>query len=419
MRSAVPLLLLGLFACLASVFALGCRPSVTCGAGTHLARDTCVPDTLAADGGLEDAAAHDGSPDDGLLSDGSARDATTTRDGGEPGDLQDGDPCPIDASGNSTLSPSCVGDSLRYCSGDYVRITDCTELGDRCLPGATASDLPRCDGGVYTACHVSTTSTTCADSSHALLCAGGYPNAAGFTYTIACATFGPGYTCLMSTTEGGCYPPGTVPCDAASAGSHCSADGASIVTCNDGLEYTVPCDSRTPGSVCDLGPGDEPVCILPGAMRCEPGTIVSRCISDTVIEECDYTTAHVGTFSCNRGTRCRVSELGFAECVPDTAMSCDPATATARCVDHDQLARCDTRGFEEFLDCTTVGIGYRCVPDSPARCDMVTDCDPSTFVPTCDGEVAQNCEPGGWISEQACDPFVPCRVVDGDAGCAS
>lgn len=227
-RSVLPLLLLAL------AFAPGCEPSsVSCGPGTRLEGRVCVPDSTVDTGGGDAGALGDIGPrTDGRVD-------APGADGGTS--FMEGDRCPTDAAGNNLLSPACVGDQMIACNGDFVRVTDCTELGERCV---TAADgLPRCDGGVYGACDRATSTNQCADEAHALLCSGGYPNASGYLYTIACASFGAGYECLTDATgSGGCYPPGTVPCTV--PGSRCMGDA--IVTCRDGLEYTVPCGERTP-----------------------------------------------------------------------------------------------------------------------------------------------------------------------------
>lgn len=398
-RSVLPLLLLAL------AFAAGCEPSsVSCGPGTRLEGRVCVPDSTVDTGGGDAGALGDIGPrTDGRVD-------APGADGGTS--FMEGDRCPTDAAGNNLLSPACVGDQMIACNGDFVRVTDCTELGERCV---TAADgLPRCDGGVYGACDRATSTNQCADEAHALLCSGGYPNASGYLYTIACASFGAGYECLTDATgSGGCYPPGTVPCTV--PGSRCMGDA--IVTCRDGLEYTVPCDERTPGGVCDVDGGGEPVCVPPWSMRCDTRTFHGSCPSDTRVEQCDPTTAHVALFGCAAGTTCRVSASGFADCVAADVLSCDVATHVPRCLDHDRMAVCDRFGFESGIDCTRGGPDARCIPESPARCGVALDCDPGTFTARCVSEHAQNCLPGGYLDEEICSPFSPCRVVDGVAAC--
>lgn len=406
---------LQLFASLLLV--VGCEPTVSCGAGTRLEGSMCVSDPGTDGGTLDGARVDGGAPDDART------DAAAGHDGGVPGtdaasgDLVDGDPCPTDGMGHNMLSPSCVGNDLRSCSGSFVRITDCTELGDRCVPGASPSDLPRCDGGVYVACSVSTSAHSCADSGHALLCSGGYPNAPGFTYTIPCTSFGAGYTCLMNTTEGGCYPPGTVSCDPTSSSSGCSADGSAIQRCSDGLQYTLPCEDQVAGTVCDLDGNGEPVCVPRGAARCDGATYHGSCISDSVIQECDFLTSHVGVYSCPGATRCQVSASGFAACVAPGTPSCDRATYVSRCLDHDHLGQCGRGGFESGIDCVGAGAGHRCIPDTTARCGVATDCVAATYVANCDGNNAWNCRSGGWLEEQVCPSFSPCHVASGTAVC--
>ncbi|MFO0709392.1 MAG: hypothetical protein U0353_06110 [Sandaracinus sp.] len=385
----------------------GCPSELSCGPGTHVEGSVCVPD------GVVDAGPSDAGPVtlvDAPGADVPGADAHAMR-------LEEGDPCPTDGAGFTTLSPTCDGDDLLYCSGAFVRRTDCTVLGDRCVPGGSPDALPRCDGGVYVACDVATSIGRCADEGNTLRCASGYPNAPGFTYTIPCATFGDGYSCMMGATEGGCVPPGTVACDPAMPSSACSADGSSIVRCSDGLEYTIPCESRLAGSVCDLGPGTEPVCVPRGAMRCESRTFHGSCVGDGIVERCDPVTAHVALASCGAGTRCRVSDLGFAACVPDESRPCDPDTAVARCFDAERLALCDARGWEASHDCTLSAPGARCIPSTPARCGVAEVCDVATYTAHCDGEMALNCREGGWVEVTSCSPFVPCRVTGGVAGC--
>ena len=393
-----------------SVLLAGCPSSVSCGPGTHLEGSVCVLDATT-DAGPVDAAlspSADAGPVDAFG--GGGADAPSGR-------LDEGDPCPTDGAGHTTLSPQCDGDDLLYCNGARVRRTDCTELGDRCVPAATPSDLPRCEGGVYVACSVATTRTTCADEGHALLCSGGYPHAPGYTYTIPCESFGEGYSCAMGTTESGCVPPGTVACDPSMPSSECSEDGSAIVRCSDGLQLTIPCEDRMAGSVCDLGPGDEPVCVPEGAPRCDPRTFHGSCLGERTIEWCDTITYHAGLYGCEAGTRCRVSELGFAACVPDEALSCDPETHEPRCLDASRLARCDNRGFESSVDCRPAGPAARCIPDVPARCGDEAICDVATYAARCEGETALNCRAGGWVESRACSPFIPCRVAEGEARC--
>lgn len=389
---------------------LGCDPAplVSCGPGTRLEGTRCVldarGDAASSDASRPDAARLDAAP---IGADGMSPDAGS--------ELADGEPCPMDSAGNNLLSPGCAGDLMHYCSGTIVRVIDCTELGDRCVP-STGAVAAHCEGGVYGPCDLTTSRARCADAAHVLRCADGYPHARGFTYTIRCAAFGEGYGCLTnSRDEAACYPPGTVPCDIESR--HCTADGSAIVTCSGGLEYTIACDDRIPDGVCALDGSGDPVCVPPGSIRCEQRTFRGSCVGDAIVEQCGIT-SHVELASCAPGARCRVSGAGFAGCVPEEAMSCELETHVARCVDRDRLAHCDGRGFESLFECRLVGAGARCVPEVPARCGVVTDCDPESYTAQCAGDRALNCAPGGWVEETMCSTFNPCRVVDGVARCA-
>ncbi|MBN8611104.1 MAG: hypothetical protein J0L92_10995 [Deltaproteobacteria bacterium] len=55
----------------------------------------------------------------------------------------------------------------------------------------------------------------------------------------------------------------------------------------------------------------------------------------------------------------------------------------------------------------------------PARCGDEAICDVATYTARCEGETALNCRTGGWVESQACSPFLPCRVVEGEARCGA
>ncbi len=392
------------FALIMMSLAVACasESAVSCGAGTLLSGRSCVPDS-------DGAAPHD---DAGLVQQDAAQQHDSSSGDGSVRAYVNGDRCPTDSMGHNLLSPSCVGNNLQFCGGEVVRVTNCAELGTRCLPGENGM-LPRCDGGVYQPCVRSSTRTTCADTGHALLCGGGYPNETNFTYTIACEQFGAGYTCRSGATESGCAPPNTVSCDPSMPDVHCSTDGTSIIRCADGLQYTIPCESRMRGSVCDIG-ASEPVCVPPGAGRCNPVTFAGSCLTDSLALQCDILTYHTTLTGCRDSTQCRVNGGGRAVCAEPTANNCDPASHVLRCADRNQLIECN--GIESPRNCSTIGQGWRCIPGTPARCGQAIDCDPTTYVAQCSNGHALNCR-NGILQDDICPQFLVCAVRSSVAGC--
>lgn len=118
-------------------------------------------------------------------------------------ELREGDPCPTDAEGHNLLPAGCAGTFLRFCNGNRVHTIDCAELGDTCVEGT----LPRCQGGVYGACDLATMPRACADRTHVLVCATGWPYEPNFFYSSDCTSFGADWTCIEAAGEFGCAPP--------------------------------------------------------------------------------------------------------------------------------------------------------------------------------------------------------------------
>lgn len=171
----------------AALLAVGCDASpVTCGPGTHLEGRVCVSDFNGDAGPLADAA---------MPPDAWAGDAAP--------ELREGDPCPTDAEGHNLLPAGCAGTFLRFCNGNRVHTIDCAELGDTCVEGT----LPRCQGGVYGACDLATMPRACADRTHVLVCATGWPYEPNFFYSSDCTSFGADWTCIEAAGEFGCAPP--------------------------------------------------------------------------------------------------------------------------------------------------------------------------------------------------------------------
>jgi len=398
----------------------------SCGPGTHDQGGVCVPDGASGAGGSPEGGTGGTAGVAGSGGSGGASGGAGSGTGGTGGDAgsggagglpNPGDPCPKDAQGNDVLGWKCSGNLLYRCLGAHVMVVDCAALGGECKPDPNIPSYGRCDGGPFVACDGSKDYQHCISDEHILTCEDDWWTA------TACSQIDDSQdmVCMKAplSESSYCVPEGTQTCDPATFPAACSSDGKAIVRCVEGLVAVSPC-AKGGKDHCVAGP-TEPVCVMQGAVPCEPSTHHGACIGSGSLEVCASASHYTDIRYCQGTETCLVSALGWAACVPPGTEQCDPSTAKTHCADKTSMHVCKYHGFEELVDCTKADPSWFCLESSDsASCGAAQSCDPSTYQANCSGPIAANCHPFGYLVEEDCSltSYPPqCFVENGKAVC--
>ncbi len=343
-----------------------CDTGPSCGPGTVLEGDLCVP-VGGSDGGPLDA----GPGDDAGTEDAAGADAA------------------IDTGDRPDASPTCVSGDVSVCDGDTI--VDCA-TEDRTPCSAREDCLVLVREGAREGFCAPAGSTPCDSETYASHCDGDVLTSC-LRFVEADGSVQPGWVitddCADSAPMGVCEESGTPACvSTACDGSfvpYCDPAGRSV-NCRDGRQVYEDCGGDF---VCAVDRITSTLgCVIAGAVesdRASTNPEVMGCVGgDAIIQRhgyqwrqpCEETVTRVDGEFVTVPTSC-VERDGSFECLPAARYRADCEGAGWSCDARGNAIYCDD-GTAERFDCGSLP----CDPDT-SRCVDPTECDPDTATGQC------------------------------------
>jgi len=306
---------------------------------------------------------------------------------------------------NQANTSHCEGKIVVTCApaGYEVRY-DCTKSGLSCAQGAAG------DGTTWAVC-LPNESVPC-DAEVVAGCEGDIKSSciAGKLVELDCkAQYGK--TCKEGTTGSACVDPDSTPCENSDA--NCvGCDGDRRVACGaGGLTVFDDCSSQGldvtggEGRTCYSGAGPDlnskcPYCGQKNAGTCQVGAFPETCAGEKIVKcfgdhQIELACSETLWMAGYPDAWCNINQWGQAYCEPISNPPCDPATTPSKC--QGQVAvNCTNSEVLESVDCAEAGLQCKLNQTAAAICIQpgANQCDPTSFVSTCDGNAIVSCNQG-------------------------